>query len=251
MEVHHHPHVEKKSFKEYLLEGLMIFVAVTMGFIAENIRESIENHETEKRNIEIVLNNQKNDTSRLVASIEKNKEKIRILDRVNSFNVPHPLPKDSVQELISLIYQCGPFYDFISNDAAIEQMKSSGSLRLIKKQNIADSILKYEYINKIIKLNESVLEFEYDKTLETAAKLNDLSAYAISTGTQFVPPHLASLSTPILGNLNGNDTVLTKEYFNYAAEQALSLKYYVVILQKQRDYAGSLIAFLQKQYNLQ
>ncbi len=34
MEVHHHPHVEKKSFKEYFLEGLMIFLAVTMGFIA-------------------------------------------------------------------------------------------------------------------------------------------------------------------------------------------------------------------------
>ncbi len=31
MEVHHHPHVEKKNFKEYLLEGLMIFLAVSMG----------------------------------------------------------------------------------------------------------------------------------------------------------------------------------------------------------------------------
>jgi hypothetical protein len=39
MEVHHHPHLEKKNFKEYLLEGLMIFVAVTMGFFAEGIRE--------------------------------------------------------------------------------------------------------------------------------------------------------------------------------------------------------------------
>ena len=44
MEVHHHPHVEKKNFKEYFLEFLMIFLAVTMGFIAENIRE----HYTEK-----------------------------------------------------------------------------------------------------------------------------------------------------------------------------------------------------------
>src|SRR5476651_885120 len=49
MEVHHHPEVEKKGLKEYLLEGLMIFVAVFMGFIAENIREGIvEKHrETE------------------------------------------------------------------------------------------------------------------------------------------------------------------------------------------------------------
>ena len=45
MEVHHHPHVEKKSFKEYFLEFLMIFLAVTMGFFAETIRESITEHD--------------------------------------------------------------------------------------------------------------------------------------------------------------------------------------------------------------
>lgn len=44
MEVHHHPHVEKKKFKEYFLEFLMIFLAVTLGFFAENLREhSVEN----------------------------------------------------------------------------------------------------------------------------------------------------------------------------------------------------------------
>ena len=41
MEVHHHPHVEKKGFKEYFLEFLMIFLAVTMAFIGENMREHL------------------------------------------------------------------------------------------------------------------------------------------------------------------------------------------------------------------
>jgi hypothetical protein len=41
MEVHHHPHIEKKNFKEYFLEFLMIFLAVTLGFFAENIREYV------------------------------------------------------------------------------------------------------------------------------------------------------------------------------------------------------------------
>jgi hypothetical protein len=39
MEVHHHPHVEKKNFKEYFLEFSMIFLAVMLGFFAENLRE--------------------------------------------------------------------------------------------------------------------------------------------------------------------------------------------------------------------
>ena len=43
MEVHHHPdlHHNRKKFQEYFLEFLMIFLAVSMGFIAENTRESI------------------------------------------------------------------------------------------------------------------------------------------------------------------------------------------------------------------
>jgi hypothetical protein len=41
MEVHHHPHAptHSKPWKEYLLEGLMIFIAVSLGYAAENIRE--------------------------------------------------------------------------------------------------------------------------------------------------------------------------------------------------------------------
>ena len=43
MEVHHHPQLthQPKPWKEYLLEGLMIFIAVTLGFFAENLREHI------------------------------------------------------------------------------------------------------------------------------------------------------------------------------------------------------------------
>jgi hypothetical protein len=41
MEVHHHPdlHHKRKKFREYFLEFLMIFLAVTMGFFAESYRE--------------------------------------------------------------------------------------------------------------------------------------------------------------------------------------------------------------------
>ena len=43
MEVHHHPdlHHKPKKWKEYFLEFLMIFLAVTLGFFAENIREHL------------------------------------------------------------------------------------------------------------------------------------------------------------------------------------------------------------------
>jgi hypothetical protein len=43
MEVHYHPdlHHKKKNFEECFLEFLMIFLAVTVGFIGENVREHL------------------------------------------------------------------------------------------------------------------------------------------------------------------------------------------------------------------
>ncbi len=43
MEVHHHPQLkhERKPWKEYFLEYLMIVLAVTTGFFAESLREHL------------------------------------------------------------------------------------------------------------------------------------------------------------------------------------------------------------------
>jgi len=53
MEVHHHPDLDqkKKNFKEYLLEFLMIFLAVTLGFFAESLREHIVDKARERQYI--------------------------------------------------------------------------------------------------------------------------------------------------------------------------------------------------------
>src|ERR1700683_5358243 len=65
MEVHHHPDLlhEPKKWKEYFLEFLMIFLAVTMGFFAENIREGISDKEKERKYMESMLVDLKKDTA--------------------------------------------------------------------------------------------------------------------------------------------------------------------------------------------
>ena len=51
MEVHHHPdlHHKRKNFKEYFLEFLMLFLAVILGFFAENIREHFGDKKKERQ----------------------------------------------------------------------------------------------------------------------------------------------------------------------------------------------------------
>ena len=69
MEVHHHPEVEKKGLKEYILEGLMIFLAVMMGFFAESIRENTTNGEHVKQLTMQLVDDLKNDTASLQENI--------------------------------------------------------------------------------------------------------------------------------------------------------------------------------------
>jgi hypothetical protein len=66
MEVHHHPKVEKKKFKEYFLEFIMIFLAVTLGFIAENIREDITQHQRAKTFGASMIEDLKADTAQII-----------------------------------------------------------------------------------------------------------------------------------------------------------------------------------------
>ena len=82
MEVHHHPHVEKKNFKEYFLEFLMIFLAVTMGFIAENVRERIAEHKNAGILAESLFEDIKKDTASLHFEISFSDKKINAADRL-------------------------------------------------------------------------------------------------------------------------------------------------------------------------
>src|ERR1700733_9615086 len=84
MEVHHHPdlHHRRKKFKEYLLEFFMIFLAVTMGFIAENVREGIGDREKERHYIEGLVNNLKDDTASFASAIAENMQKVDSLQKM-------------------------------------------------------------------------------------------------------------------------------------------------------------------------
>jgi hypothetical protein len=65
MEVHHHPQVEKKNFKEYFLEFIMIFLAVTLGFFAEQMRESVADHNRGKEFMKSMVEDLKTDTANI------------------------------------------------------------------------------------------------------------------------------------------------------------------------------------------
>jgi len=134
MEVHHHPHVEKKNFKEYLLEGLMIFLAVSMGFLAENFREHTVENQREKKFAKLLYNDLKADTA------SYNLLENGMLTRINFY-------KTKKEELLNskkladssfarIATQLWAAFGFQSTSTTFNQMKTSGSLRYIRNDSV-------------------------------------------------------------------------------------------------------------------
>jgi hypothetical protein len=144
MEVHHHPdlHHEKKAWKEYILEGLMIFLAVTMGFFAETMRENISESgkakELAKSLYQEVYADSVNMQYRLSLRMQKEHE-------INYFR---KYVRDS-----SLVHLSNKFYpsffwtfavsaaiQFTPNDGVLNQLRNSGSLLYFKSIELQNSI---------------------------------------------------------------------------------------------------------------
>jgi hypothetical protein len=170
MEVHHHPKVEKKNFKEYFLEFLMIFLAVTMGFFAEQIRESFVEHNHEKEYIQSFYEDLSQDQKNLPALSDWIQTDINVCDslKLRLKNVTIKTKANDIYvDFRFLIRQLG-IKNFVTH-RTILQLQNAGEMRLIRNKQVTDSILEYYK-------NVETIGALQDYSLMQKGKLRDLYA---------------------------------------------------------------------------
>ena len=152
MEVHKHPHhvMHKKKWNEYLLEFIMLFLAVFLGFIAENVRE----HQVEKRRAKefarLLVGDLAADTlelntaSHVLQTIILSGDSLGTLLSNYSKNVPGG-------KLYYYEYWSGWQWNVISQDATLQQLKASGALRYFKT-DVVRRLMDYEQSINVIDL---------------------------------------------------------------------------------------------------
>jgi hypothetical protein len=143
MEVHHHPEVEKKGLKEYLLEGLMIFIAVMMGFIAENIREDITNKEHARQLTSQLVQDLKADTAQLNKAINFQEQIVRANDSLFTLS-QQPLAKVDLKEIQKLIITSHNLFPFRPSGGASSAIKNELHLKQFAESDIIHHIAQYE-----------------------------------------------------------------------------------------------------------
>jgi hypothetical protein len=156
MEVHHHSHHPKK-WKEYLTEFFMLFAAVSLGFLAENIREGYVEKE---RSHELV--------SSFIKDVELN---VYFLDSLIKGDKKNMLKCDSIALYIikthkdidlAYVYEIpSTSYRYLSNNDTYDQMKSSGSLRYIKDTALLSMMIEYSNLSKATEFRSVVQEYDY------------------------------------------------------------------------------------------
>jgi len=145
MEVHHHPQLEHKPkpWKEYLLEGFMIFIAVMMGFIAENIREAIDNHEHVQQLTSQLVQDMKADGAKL-DTIHMQEKLIMNSDDSLITMLQQPLAKLDSKKLQGLAIDAHSIWLYHPISGAIGAIKNELHLKQFSDSKIIGLIARYE-----------------------------------------------------------------------------------------------------------
>ncbi|RYU91713.1 hypothetical protein EWM62_07180 [Mucilaginibacter terrigena] len=163
MEVHHHSQSEHtpKSWKGYLLEGFMIFIAVTMGFIAESIRENITNREHVRHLTSQLVQDLKTDIAQLDEIYKQ--ETLIVKENDSLFDLLQiPLEKADTKKIQQLIAGSHTMYPFRPSGGAMEAIKKELQLKQFSNSEIINHIAGYEFHIKLLQTEQDInLQYQH------------------------------------------------------------------------------------------
>jgi len=242
MEVHAHTHTERKKWTHYFWEFLMLFLAVFCGFLAENQREHLVEHKWEKQYINSLTQDLRSDTNQVDSFSTMFTSKLAELEIV----IKELNERPSLHCLRHLFEGVG-FPDFIYTDRTIQQLKNSGSLRLIRNQAVADSIVDYD-----LHIRADVMHKELTNS-QSMPKLMDKLNYIVD-GVEwfkmFTPDNRDSTTVK-------NAVLLVKDKMELIRlrNEYITYKFYIQYqwesLQAIKEKANRLLVFIKKEYHLE
>ena len=145
MEVHHPHHpTHKKKWPEYILEFFMLFLAVTLGFFAENIREHMAENAKKNELIKSVSTDLKRDLNQLTFHKEFDLNKIKVCDSLIEILKKDPSKVDQ-QEYYRLLSNVVMYWHFIPNNRSRIDAESKGYLSIKENDELAQYISKYNF----------------------------------------------------------------------------------------------------------
>ena len=239
MEVHTHTHTPRKKFTHYFWEFLMLFLAVFCGFLAENQREHMIEHQREKVYIKSFVEDLKKDTAQLRSIVFLMNQKILFKDSL-LYELSDPEVFRNSSRAHYFFEVSRHFPDFIYTDRTIQQLKNSGGMRLLRNKAVSDSIVEYDSKVRTVfvaqsQMNNMVLPYGFQKNKLFQVRLMD----TVNRG----------FNTPDIPMLTQNKNEL-EEFYNNMWDQR---KFFIWLKTLDEDLlikGTNLIEYIKKEYHL-
>ena len=218
MEVHAHSHTLRKKWTHYLFEFFMLFLAVFCGFLAEYQLE----HKIERDREEVYLKNLFEDLEDDVNHFnEYDSISFKYFSNIDSLMMLMKSPdRDKHLNRIYFLERAATMNvkNFLSyNSRTFEQMKHSGLLRLIRNQQVADSISAYYFSLQAIDLQNNIIKDRITEYMYGAGKVFDAQVlFQIFKTKQ--EPNIDSLKL-ITNNEQEINMFLTNAQYYYGARK--------------------------------
>jgi len=243
MDIHHHTHTPRIKWTHYLYEFFMLFLAVTAGYLVENRREHYVEQQRGLQYLQSFADDLKKDIFQLDSLIKKRENRETQIDSIH-FILNSPDPDQYGSQLYYFVRYLPRPYQFIDNDATIQQLKNAGNLRLIE-QETADTIMAYERQHRFIETITNREDLLIQRLFNSINKLFDpevfdkMNTYDIEFTRPPGNPKLMSHDKETIRNFLSD-----LHYIKTVNVGAIGW------FKKQRERAQGTLSFLQHKYDL-
>jgi hypothetical protein len=240
MEVHHHSHHPKK-WKEYITEFLMLFLAVTLGFFAENKREELVESHREHQYMQSLYEDLKKDTSMFISLKSYELNQIKKIDTANALLVNNIWNDSTTKLLYRVNLKTLGNVRLNLNERTSSQLKNSGGMRMIENQEISNKISEYWELSEVIK-NLGI-------TLEELRLRAREKSYSIFDQKYYIDVNFGIIEKD--AKLMTYDKFVLTEYSNRLNHIKNSMKFVrMPMIEKLNKRANELLIGLKKEYDL-
>ena len=168
MEVHAHTHTARKKWTHYFWEFLMLFLAVFCGFLAEYQLEHKIEKDREKQYMITMIEDLRSDSATFELNIRQRTSRIKMMDSL-IFLINSPERDLKGNDIYFFARSISPPTNIFPNDRTIQQLKSSGNLRLIRNKDISNEIMAYDQM-----IRQTL--FELDDEIEIRGEFRQMAS---------------------------------------------------------------------------
>jgi hypothetical protein len=229
----------------------MLFLAVFLGFLAENLREHRVEKEKAQQYLLSFYEDLKNDTSRINTLVEYDQEKIKALRTMYNCYDTVSANLESTDCMGELIKHSRSNKGFVLTERTLQQLANAGGYRLLNKED-ADSITAYENAYKAyLDFQRTVFQTSQDNVRNT---LNRFADFRIIAPLQLTTANFtgdtvdAKLKGPLMFT---KDRQLLNQWFNELGMYLRTANGQLNIMLQIKEKAKGLLRFYNTKYHFQ